>query len=503
MSLNQPKNQNKKNAQFTHLRASFWPIHPDEVKKFVSLSLIMFGLLFIYTIARDTKDTLVIHAVGVSIIPFLQGTALTISAFLFVIVYAKLSNIFSREKLFYIIISPFLIYYALFGFVIHPNSAWFHPAQATIAALNAAFPSLSGLIDIYAYWSYSLFYILTEIWGNAMISLMFWEFANHIVLFDESKRFYGLFAVIANIALIISGYFVYFCSNTNHSFLTPQNDAWVVSMYFLMGSVSVMGVFVIAVFRWMHTHILHNGDADGFRMDHVKTAPVEKKSLFKSVLVIATSHEILLILVLVLSYAIAVSLLEIQWKHQLNLFCKGDRGMYNGYMGLYSSLTGVLTILCGVFISTRLLHSGTWYRAAIITPLLFLIIGGLYFIYINNPNIIDFILFKFSVAPLAFAAAAGGVVILLLKSMKYTLFDPTKEMSYIPLSEELRTKGKAAVDVLGSNFGESSSGYIHIILFSVMATKDVLLIAPYAFGIFLTICMVWILAVRAMSRKIV
>ena len=125
---NTPMNKTQKSHTFTHFRTAFWPIHSHEIKKFVSLSLIMFGLLFIYTIARDTKDTLVINAVGVSIIPFLQGTALTVAAFLFVLVYAKLSNMFSREKLFYIIIAPFLLYYALFGFVIHPNSEWFHPA---------------------------------------------------------------------------------------------------------------------------------------------------------------------------------------------------------------------------------------------------------------------------------------------------------------------------------------------------------------------------------------
>jgi AAA family ATP:ADP antiporter len=269
-----------------------------------------------------------------------------------------------------------------------------------------------------------------------------------------------------------------------------------------MGSITIMGIFVVCIFRWMHTHILHNGDADGFPVEKANEQPPQKKSLLKSAWVVVTSHEILLILILVLSYSITVNVLEMQWKHQLNLFCEGNRGTYNGYMGLYSSVTGAFTIFCGLAISTRLLYSGTWFRAAIITPLLFLIIGGLYFIYIINPNLLGFILAKFSVSPLAFAAAAGGVVVLILKSMKYTLFDPTKEMAYIPLNEELRTKGKAAVDVLGSNLGESGSGYIHIILFGILATKDVLIVAPYACAIFLAVCVVWLMAVRVMSRKI-
>ena len=105
-------------------------------------------------------------------------------------------------------------------------------------------------------------------------------------------------------------------------------------------------------------------------------------------------------------------------------------------------------------------------------------------------------------SPLAFSAAIGGFVIILLKSLKYTLFEPTREMAYIPLDEELRTKGKAAVDVLGSNIGEASSGYIQIILFKIIATKDAVILAPYACVVFVVFCFTWLCAVKIMARKV-
>jgi AAA family ATP:ADP antiporter len=482
-------------SEFTHLRALFWPIYQSELKKFIPLSLIMFGLLFIYTIARNTKDTLVVNAVGVSLIPFLQGTAVTLAGFLFVLCYAKMTNHFSREKVFYIIISFFLSFYVFFGFVIHPNSEWFHPSIETIHMLNVHFPSLSHLIDAYSCWSYSLFYVITEIWGNAMVGLLFWEFANHIVLIRESKRFYGLFAIVANMSLILSGYFVYFCSHTIASQFPIKHDTFGVSIYLLMGAIGLMGGGVIAVFRWMYNHVVHEID------DAMHKPVVQKKSLRKSLNIIAQSPEILCILVLVLSYAIAINILDMQWKHQLHLLCGGNKSKFNSYMGLYSLAMGISTILCGLFISTRLLHNGTWFRAAIVTPVLFLLFGLFYFIHIMNPQILHDVLSMQSITPMALSAFIGGVFIVFLKSLKYTLFDPTKEMAYIPLSDELRSKGKAVVDVLGNNLGEAGSGYLQLALFAILATKDVLIIAPYAGVVFVIACFFWVGAVRFMARR--
>lgn len=46
------------------------------------------------------------------------------------------------------------------------------------------------------------------------------------------------------------------------------------------------------------------------------------------------------------------------------------------------------------------------------------------------------------------------------KGAKFSMFKPAEEMVYIGLDEESRTKGKAAIDVVGAQTGKSTSSVL-------------------------------------------
>ena len=175
-------------------------------KKLFPLGAMLFCILFNYTILRDTKDVLVVTAPnsGAEIIPFLKTYVNLPAAVGFTVLYSSLCNKFSADKVFYIIMSAFVSFFGLFASVIYPNRMFLHPNAAAdwLTTLLPVF--FVPLISIFRNWTYAVFYMLANLWGNVIVSLLFWGFANEISTVEEAKKYYPLFGMMANVALVFS-----------------------------------------------------------------------------------------------------------------------------------------------------------------------------------------------------------------------------------------------------------------------------------------------------------
>jgi ATP/ADP translocase len=51
----------------------------------------------------------------------------------------------------------------------------------------AQFKGLEYLVSLIKNWDYSLFYVMSELFGSVGVSVLFWQLANEIIKVDEAK----------------------------------------------------------------------------------------------------------------------------------------------------------------------------------------------------------------------------------------------------------------------------------------------------------------------------
>jgi AAA family ATP:ADP antiporter len=203
--------------------------------------------------------------------------------------------------------------------------------------------------------------------------------------------------------------------------------------------------------------------------------------------------------ILVIAYGISINIVEVTWKSQLKLQYPNPND-YNTFMGYFSSITGAVTVLMMLFVGGNVIRRFGWGIAALITPVVLLITGFLFFgLVLFRENMIGFIA-ALGTTPLMLAIIIGTFQNIMTKSCKYSLFDPSKEMAYIPLDQEQKVKGKAAIDVVGSRLGKSGGALIQQGL--LIGFGSISAITPYLALILIIIIIAWIFAVRALNKRL-
>lgn len=490
-----------KETEFRGLRGIFWPIHGFELKKFVPMGLMMMCILFNYTILRDTKDTLVVNSPGggAECLSFLKLYGVTPCAILFMVLFVKMANVFTREKLFYAVLTPFLVFFGAFAFVIYPNKELLHMSLETIQAYQAQMPNLHWFIPVIGNWSFSVFYILSELWGSVVLSMLFWQFANQITKVDEAKRFYGLFGMLGNVGLLISGPTIIYTAKLAKT-LPAGVDSFGFNLKLLMSAVVGAGILVAAIYRWMNKNVLTDPTLYQEGQVSSKKKKKPKMSVVDSFKYIMKNPYLGLIAVLVLSYGVAINLVEGVWKGQIKIAFP-DKNDYNMFMGQFSTYTGAATIAL-MIVGNNILRKLSWAKAALITPVMILITSTIFFSVVWSGNQASPMTPIIGTTVVMLAVIVGMIQNVLSKGTKYSLFDSTKQMAYIPLDSESKTKGQAAVEVVGGRAGKSGGAFIQSTLLAVIGGSVSLSSLTFILGpLVIVIGIVWIVAVVALNKR--
>ncbi len=484
---------------FGKWRSLLWPVHNFELKKLLPMFFMFFLISFNYTILRDTKDAIIVTAQGsgAEAIPFLKLYGTLPFAILFMIIYSKLSNKLSKAGLFYAAITPFLVFFAAFAFIIYPFQDALHP-HALADKMQTFLPKgFMGLIALFRNWSFSLFYIMSELWGSVALSLLFWGYANDIMKVTEAKRFYSVLGLGANIALIVSGPLITYFSRIRGS-LPEGVDPWGWSLNRLMGMVIVSGLLIIAIYWWMGKNVLTDPRFFAAQEQKKKKKEKPKLSMLQSFKYLLSSKYLGCLAILVISYGISINLVEVTWKSQLKLQYPNSND-YAAFMGMFSFFTGLVTSFMMLFVGGNFVRKFGWGKTALVTPIILLITGIGFFSFVIFKGGLTGFIAMLGTSPLMLAVIFGTVQNIMSKSCKYSLFDPTKEMAYIPLDSEMKVKGKAAIDVVGARLGKSGGSLVQQML--IIGLGSIAAMTPYIAIILFLIIGAWILAARSLNKQ--
>jgi AAA family ATP:ADP antiporter len=456
------------------------------------------------------KVTLVVSSEGsgAEVIPFLKVWAVLPGAIALTYIYTKLSNRLNREQVFYSIIALFLGFFVLFALVLYPNRA---ALELTTFAkfLQSTLPEgFKGLISMVRHWPLSLFYVLSELWSAIVLSMLFWGFANEVTKVDEAKRFYAIFALGANVSGMFSGQSAQFLTLHEYNPHLPfGRDAWEQSLVLQLGTVLLLGIFIILLFRWV-SHIAASEQKKQL-FSEPNSALTEqhrdqkkKISLRECFAYLAKSRYMLYIAVLVIAYNIIFNFADVLWTDQIKQRYPNPSD-FNSYINKIAAINSVFSTLSGLILSGNLIRYYGWTITAMITPLIWFITSVCFFscmLFKDSIFFSDLFYAIFSMPVPTMILMFGSAQICLGRAAKYTLFDETKEIAFIPLPQVEQRKGKVVVDGIASRFGKSGGSLAIQVLLIVCG--DLIATIPYIAGIFLIVITLWIMAVKGLGKLV-
>lgn len=486
--------------EFGPIRSFFWPIHNHELRKVVPMVIMLFLICFNYSILRNMKDSLVVTSSGAEVIPFIKVWVMLPTAVLLTYVFTRLSNRYSQERVFYIMISLFLSFFALFAFVLYPLRDALHPTETALSFQKSLPAGFKGLIAMCCNWSFTIFYVMCELWSTSILTVLFWGFANEVTKIPEARRFYGVLGVGASCAAIIAGQSANFLSpgDTLNPLIPFGRDAWEQTIMLLVLLVIVAGIITMGVFRWMSRKVLTDPCFDEFHYEKKVLKAKGKLSVKESFSFLSNSKYLICIAIIVVAYNLVIHMSEVAWKDQLARLYPSATD-YNIFMNNLTSLIGVCATLTAFFVAKIIERLG-WTWTALITPIMMTITCAGFFSFLlfhDNWSMTFFALI--GTTPLAIAVFFGAAQNCLSKAAKYSVFDATKEMAFIPLSHECKLKGKAAIDGVGSRIGKSGGSLMYQGL--LMTLGSVSASAPYVAGILGVVIVLWMIAARMLGKQ--
>ncbi len=425
-------------------------------KKFTTIATLGFLILLNQNLVRIIKDSLISVHVGAEVLSYIRLFAELPAALGFIYLYTKIKQNYSITQTFTIIVSLFLTFFVIFAFIIIPNYELLHPDETKVKYYIINYPGFKWIILAISKWSYTLYYIIGELWPPVIYSLLFWQLINSITNTREAEITYPLYSFIGQASLIISGWL--YQQLFNKTTITESDNLTEFSLKLTTIKIAISSIIIILLYNYLNKHHLNKLKEEN-RPSSIKPMSANFRNYYK---LITYSKPLLYIGINIICYAFIATILEILWLRELGFILSNFKA-FSQYHSKVMLWLGIMTIsfsILGSFIIKRL----GWLFSSLITPIICFITGTMFIcssiLYHNFTS-------EYKIISASTIIFIGSTNRILTKACKYSLFDATKEMVYVVLSDNLKTYGKAITDIFSLKTGKTLGALVYFLVFSL------------------------------------
>lgn len=460
--------------------------------------LLMFAIVCLlnvnFTILRSLRSTLVVADLGgsASYIPYFELFGTFPAAILMTAGLIRLLNQFSLQRVFFITISAFLGFFLLFAFGLYPFIPAWQAAFSSYTWLPGSALIAANLGPACAL----LFYIMAELWKIGLLTILFWGLVNQCLSLDKAKTFYAPLMLAGSFGAILAGPLMSGClSESARSWFVFSQITWTHALTLMMLLMVVLGVITAFLYRLLFKDLMSR---EREPLPKKAEQPRGNLTLRASIDTCQRSPYLLLLAWIVIVDYIAYSLGEVIFLDVLKerFPLPTDYCQWMGTMGFWS---GLLTAFCALVITPWVLRRCSWTVAALVTPICLLLTEGAFFLVLRSPLGQQWLGWNHT-QWLEVLVGIGSLQYCLCRAAKYTFFDASKELAFIPLSTAEKMEGKFVIDGVCARFGRSSASALSIILIEVFG--GVMSSAGLTGILAMALTLSWIFSVGKLGKRI-
>ncbi len=410
-------------------------------RRFLVLFSLMFSIVCLlnvnYCLLRGARNTLTVTDLGsgAGSIPFFELCGTMPAAVLMVFILTRLLNRFSIHKVFLLTLATFAGFFLVFATMIYPSLHLWQGALSSCAWLPG-----HNLLSVLLPQGFSmLFFVMSELWKIALLTVLFWGLVNKYIPLNDAKQFYAPLMFGGSVGAMLSGPLISLCKYAS-------NGSWSRSLTLSMIALTILSVIIARLYTILWSQFAGPKIEEEEKKEHL--------SLFESIRLCFKSRYLLLLAWITIADYIAYTLGEVIFLDVLKQKYPDPSQFYN-YNGQLNFWSGLLTAFSALVVTPILLKKCKWVVASMITPLCLVITEAAFFFVLWSPS---------KDMKLELLVFIGTIFFCVVRAAKHTLYETSKEISFLLLPSLEKMQGKLVIDGMCSRIGRGGASLVSIVL---------------------------------------